>query len=102
MNEKLNTFCSVRGRRDSSAAAGTEGAADKEDTDAALDGSFEYHAGRPLECDAVLVDEASMLDLPLAAALLDALPRHRRVQLVLVGASSSLSPPPSPTPAFAS
>ena len=34
----------------------------------------------------MLVDEASMLDLPLAAALLAALPRHRRPQLMLVGA----------------
>ena len=35
------------------------------------------------EVDAVLVDEASMLDLPLAAALLEALPS--RCQLVFVG-----------------
>jgi hypothetical protein len=39
------------------------------------------HAGR----GRVLIDEASMLDLPLAATLMDALPRDRRTQLVLVG-----------------
>ena len=38
------------------------------------------------EVDAVLVDEASMLDLPLAAALLQALPSH--CQLVFVGRPS--------------
>lgn len=50
-----------------------------------------YNAARPLECSgpamAVLVDEASMLDMTLAAALLDALPTDRPVQLVLVGAT---------------
>jgi hypothetical protein len=35
---------------------------------------------------AVLVDEASMLDMSLAAALLDALPTNVPVQLLLVGA----------------
>lgn len=50
--------------------------------------SFGYHSQRPLPTDAVLVDEASMLDLPLAAALLDAVPRSPATtfQLVLVGA----------------
>ena len=50
--------------------------------------SFGYHSQRPLPTDAVLVDEASMLDLPLAAALLDAVPRSpaSTFQLVLVGA----------------
>jgi exodeoxyribonuclease V alpha subunit len=38
---------------------------------------------RPLEVDGVLVDEASMVDLPLFASLLDALPAGAR--LVLVG-----------------
>ncbi len=47
---------------------------------------FEFHAGNPLKLDALLVDEASMLDLPLAAALLDALPRTPTFRLVLVGA----------------
>ena len=59
-------------------------------------GQFQFNSHNPLavgdewvdieqwkEVDAVLVDEASMLDLPLAAALLDALPR--RCQLVFVG-----------------
>lgn len=47
---------------------------------------FEFHAGNPLKLDALLVDEASMLDLPVAAALLDALPRTPTFRLVLVGA----------------
>ena len=45
------------------------------------------------QVDAVLLDEGSMLDLPLAAALLEALPRN--CQLVFVGqsvVSCSLSP----------
>ena len=55
-----------------------------------MEGSFTVNAKWPLECArgslAVLVDEASMLDITLAAALLDALPTDRPVQLVLVGA----------------
>ncbi|KAK2080022.1 hypothetical protein QBZ16_002417 [Prototheca wickerhamii] len=47
-----------------------------------------FHAGNPLDADAVLVDEASMLSLPLAASLLDALPP--RCQLVLVGDADQL------------
>jgi ATP-dependent exoDNAse (exonuclease V) alpha subunit len=46
--------------------------------------------GKPLEADAVLVDEASMLSLPLAAALFDAL--RPRCQLVLVGDVDQLPP----------
>lgn len=44
----------------------------------------------PLPADAVLVDEASMLSLPLAAALVDAL--RPRCQLVLVGDVDQLPP----------
>jgi exodeoxyribonuclease V alpha subunit len=43
---------------------------------------------RPLEADAIVVDEASMLDLFLAAKLLDALPIHTCV--LLVGDSDQL------------
>ena len=59
-------------------------------------GRFSFNSQNPLkhaqegvaeedwsEVDAVLVDETSMLDLPLAAALLEALPS--RCQLVFVG-----------------
>lgn len=49
---------------------------------------FAYGLGSPLNVNAVLIDEASMLDLPLAAALLDALPRDRETHLVLIGAPS--------------
>ena len=44
----------------------------------------------PLEVDAVLIDEAAMLDLPLGAALLDALPIGKPCQLILVGAAPLL------------
>ena len=44
---------------------------------------FERHRDRPLDGDLVIVDEASMLDVPLAAHLLRALPDAAR--LVLVG-----------------
>ncbi len=45
--------------------------------------AFERRAGNPLKTDAVIVDEMSMVDLPLFHALLEALPPHCR--LVLVG-----------------
>jgi hypothetical protein len=44
----------------------------------------------PLPADAVLIDEASMLNLPLAAALIDAL--RPKCQLVLVGDVDQLPP----------
>ena len=61
------------------------------------EGTFVYNAAKPLECSsenlAVLVDEVSMVDMSLAAALLDALPTDRAVQLVLVGAPQHCAPP---------
>lgn len=48
-------------------------------------GQFEHHGGNPLELDALLVDEASMLDIQLGLAMLRALPKHKFCQLVLVG-----------------
>ncbi len=47
------------------------------------DMDFTRNASKPLEVDGVLVDEASMVDLKLLVALLDALPT--RARLVLVG-----------------
>jgi exodeoxyribonuclease V alpha subunit len=38
-----------------------------------------YHAGNPLHLDVLVVDEASMIDLPMMARLIDALPEHARV-----------------------
>ena len=49
---------------------------------------FAYNAQQPLNpemCDAMLVDEVSMLDLPLAAALLSAISSRHPFQLVLTG-----------------
>jgi exodeoxyribonuclease V alpha subunit len=49
---------------------------------------FRHHAGAPLAVDAVIVDEASMVDLALFDALLDALPASAR--LVLIGDARQL------------
>ena len=46
-------------------------------------GSFQRHRNQPLEGDAVIVDESSMISIDLADALLAAMPDHAR--LVLVG-----------------
>lgn len=51
---------------------------------------FKKNAEDPLEGDVVIVDEASMLDLSLAASLLAAMPPHAR--LVLVGDADQLPP----------
>lgn len=49
---------------------------------------FLRDADKPLEADVIIVDEASMIDLPLAEALLAALPRNAR--LVIVGDADQL------------
>jgi exodeoxyribonuclease V alpha subunit len=51
-------------------------------------GRFQRDGEHPLEADMVIVDETSMVDLPLAAALLRALPLQAR--LVLVGDADQL------------
>ncbi|MFY8207216.1 MAG: exodeoxyribonuclease V subunit alpha [Arenimonas sp.] len=51
---------------------------------------FMHHAGNPIGADVVLIDEASMLDLPLLRALLDALPSS--AVLVFVGDAEQLPP----------
>ncbi|WP_312691727.1 exodeoxyribonuclease V subunit alpha [Kosakonia sp.] len=38
-----------------------------------------HHAGNPLHLDVLVVDEASMIDLPMMSRLIDALPPHARV-----------------------
>ena len=48
-----------------------------------------YHAGRPLNCDLLVLDEASMVDLALMVSLLEALPTHAR--LILLGDRDQLS-----------
>ncbi|KGI78681.1 exodeoxyribonuclease V subunit alpha [Oleiagrimonas soli] len=50
---------------------------------------FRHHAGYPLDTDMVVVDEVSMVDLPLMARLLDALPEGAR--LVLLGDRDQLA-----------
>ena len=44
---------------------------------------FRHHAGQPLPFDVIVVDEASMVDLPLMAKLVDAVPEGAR--LILLG-----------------
>jgi exodeoxyribonuclease V alpha subunit len=44
--------------------------------------AFRRNRQRPVDADALIVDEVSMLDLPLADALLDALGAHTRIVLV--------------------
>jgi len=51
-------------------------------------GRFVRDDENPLECDVVIVDEASMIDVPLFDALLQALPRHAAI--VLVGDADQL------------
>lgn len=58
-------------------------AGSQKDEEESLEGSYAFCRGNPLPADAVLVDEASMLDITLAAALLEALGPN--TQLVLVG-----------------
>lgn len=50
---------------------------------------FRHHAGKPLALDVLVVDEASMLDLSLMAALLAALPASARV--ILLGDKDQLA-----------
>jgi exodeoxyribonuclease V alpha subunit len=52
-------------------------------------GGFRHHQGNPLPLDMLVVDEASMLDLELAARLMDALPDH--ASLVLLGDRNQLA-----------
>jgi exodeoxyribonuclease V alpha subunit len=51
-------------------------------------GEFARNAGRPLECQVLVVDETSMIDVPLMHKLLQALPD--RAHLLLVGDSDQL------------
>lgn len=50
---------------------------------------FRYNATQPLDADLVVIDEASMVDLELMAALFDALPSHCR--LILLGDKDQLA-----------
>ncbi len=50
---------------------------------------FRHHAGNPLPIDVLVVDEASMLDLALAARLFDAVPPSARI--VLLGDKDQLA-----------
>ncbi len=54
-----------------------------------FDGTFARNASNPLDADLVVVDEASMLDLELFGALLDAIPPGAR--LVLLGDADQLA-----------
>ena len=51
--------------------------------------AFRHHRGNPLHLDVLVIDEASMVDLELMAAVLDALPENAR--LVLLGDKDQLA-----------
>ena len=51
-------------------------------------GGFVHSADHPLECDVLIVDESSMIDVVLAAQLIDAVPLHAAV--VIVGDADQL------------
>jgi exodeoxyribonuclease V alpha subunit len=53
------------------------------------DGSFAHHQGNQLAIDALVVDEASMLDLALATRLLEAVPEHAHI--ILLGDKDQLA-----------
>lgn len=50
---------------------------------------FRYHQGNPLPADVVVIDEASMIDVEMMAALMAALPTHG--QLILLGDKDQLA-----------
>lgn len=58
--------------------------------DGATEPSFCHNLRNPLECDAVIVDELSMVDVTIFSALLDALPLSCR--LIMVGDKDQLPP----------
>lgn len=58
--------------------------------DGADEPSFAHNLKNPLECDAVIVDELSMVDVTVFSALLDALPLSCR--LIMVGDKNQLPP----------
>jgi len=52
-------------------------------------GGFEFNQHNPLHLDVLVVDEASMVDLPMMAKLVSALPQHG--QLILLGDKDQLA-----------
>jgi len=50
---------------------------------------FRHHAGNPLNAKVVVIDETSMVDLPLMARLLDAIPNTAKI--ILLGDKNQLS-----------
>jgi exodeoxyribonuclease V alpha subunit len=55
---------------------------------------FTRSAELPLECDLLVVDEVSMVDVPLLASLLDALPTEGALLLVGINGSWRVMPQP--------
>lgn len=73
------------------AASGAAPSSDStDDSTLSWSGRFKRDESNPLDVDALVVDEASMLDLPLAAALLRALPPD--ATLLIIGDPDQLPP----------
>ena len=70
--------------------SGGKGEAPPEEPASRFSERFKRNAENPLELDALVVDEASMLDLPLAAALLAAMPTG--ASLLIIGDPDQLPP----------
>lgn len=83
---QLDTSSTVHRLLQYKAAGSLKDAGDEE----AVEGSYIFCRGNPLSANAVLIDEASMLDITLTAALLEAL--APKTQLVLVGEEQIGSP----------
>lgn len=85
---RRSTALSTDTEKDGSALSSMSDGDGDEDLDG--EGYFTFDKDHRLPCHAVLVDEASMLNLPLAAALMRAL--KSKTQLVLVGDVDQLPP----------
>ena len=92
LSEATSGACSRLATSDSVRAAIPQKATTIHRALGSIDGTttrFRHHAQHPLDCDIVLVDEASMVDLSLMRRLLDALPRNAR--LILLGDPDQLA-----------
>lgn len=86
----IHRLLKYRPKGSSNVIEGLIDSVDEDEIDLGEMDSFELGPSNLLESDAVLVDEASMLSLPLSAALMQAL--KTKTQLILVGDVDQLPP----------